>query len=67
MKFSRVITAVMAVFLLAAAAFAADPQVASNVLRPPKGTKVAIVVFEDLQCPQCARTAPYFAVATTAT
>src|SRR5438270_7484422 len=58
MKFSRVITAVMAVFLLAAAAFAADPQVASNVLRPPKGTKVAIVVFEDLQCPQCARTAP---------
>jgi protein-disulfide isomerase len=28
------------------------------VLRPPKGAKVAIVVFEDLQCPDCARAAP---------
>jgi protein-disulfide isomerase len=27
-------------------------------LRPPKGTQVAIVVFEDLQCPQCRRVAP---------
>ena len=24
---------------------------AAEVLRPPKGAKVAIVVFEDLQCP----------------
>jgi protein-disulfide isomerase len=29
-----------------------------TVLRPPKGSQVAIVVFEDLQCPQCRRTAP---------
>jgi protein-disulfide isomerase len=29
-----------------------------NVLRPPKGASVAIVVFEDLQCPDCARAAP---------
>jgi len=29
-----------------------------TVLRPPKGAQVAIVVFEDLQCPQCRRTAP---------
>src|SRR5207302_9538404 len=58
MKFSRVITAVVAVFVLTAMGFGADPQVASNALRPPKGTKVAIVVFEDLQCPQCAKTAP---------
>jgi protein-disulfide isomerase len=28
------------------------------VLRPPKGSQVAIVVFEDLQCPQCRRVAP---------
>jgi protein-disulfide isomerase len=28
------------------------------VLRPPKGAQVAIVVFEDLQCPQCRRLAP---------
>ena len=30
---------------------------AAEVLRPPKGAKVAIVVFEDLQCPDCARAA----------
>lgn len=29
-----------------------------TVLRPPKGAQVAIVVFEDLQCPMCRRTAP---------
>ena len=29
-----------------------------SVLRPPKGSQVAIVVFEDLQCPMCRRTAP---------
>jgi protein-disulfide isomerase len=27
-------------------------------LRPPKGAPIAIVVFEDLQCPQCRREAP---------
>jgi protein-disulfide isomerase len=30
----------------------------TSVLRPPKGAKVAIIVFEDLQCPDCARAAP---------
>lgn len=29
-----------------------------SVLRPPKGAQVAIVVFEDLECPMCRRTAP---------
>ena len=29
-----------------------------EVLRPPKGSQVAMVVFEDLQCPQCGRVAP---------
>jgi protein-disulfide isomerase len=28
------------------------------VLKPPKGAQVAIVVFEDLQCPDCRRAAP---------
>jgi protein-disulfide isomerase len=46
--------------LLAAAAsigaFAQDTP--DTVLRPPKGSQVAIVVFEDLQCPMCRRTAP---------
>jgi len=27
-------------------------------LRPPKGAQVALVVFEDLQCPDCRRAAP---------
>jgi len=36
---------------------AADDSV-NAVLRPPKGAQVAIVVFEDLQCPQCRRVAP---------
>ncbi len=29
-----------------------------SILKPPKGAKVAILVFEDLECPQCARAAP---------
>jgi len=29
-----------------------------EALRPPKGAQLAIVAFEDLQCPQCGRTAP---------
>ncbi len=33
-------------------------QDAPEALRPPKGSPVAIVVFEDLQCPQCGRVAP---------
>lgn len=51
--------ATMGVILgLAAAGVAAGPMDASSVLRPPKGAKVAIVVFEDLQCPMCAQVAP---------
>jgi protein-disulfide isomerase len=30
----------------------------TSMLKPPKGAKVAIVVFEDLECPQCAKAAP---------
>jgi len=30
----------------------------TSMLKPPKGSKVAIVVFEDLECPECARAAP---------
>jgi protein-disulfide isomerase len=42
-------------FLLCLQTFAQD---APEALRPPKGSQVAIVVFEDLQCPQCARQSP---------
>ena len=30
----------------------------TTALKPPKGARVAIVVFEDLQCPDCARAWP---------
>lgn len=50
-------------YLVLAAAFLLVASLASaqNVdpaLRPPKGAQVALVVFEDLQCPDCRRAAP---------
>ncbi|HYL92127.1 MAG TPA: thioredoxin domain-containing protein [Alphaproteobacteria bacterium] len=40
--------------LLSTKVFAAD----GSSFKPPKGSQVAIVVFEDLECPSCARTYP---------
>ena len=45
-------------FVLAAFNSARAQDTPSTVLRPPRGAAVAIVVFEDLQCPQCRRMAP---------
>jgi protein-disulfide isomerase len=45
-------------FLLGASLMAPADDTVNPVLRPPKGSQVAIVVFEDLQCPQCRRVAP---------
>jgi protein-disulfide isomerase len=45
----------LALALLATVAVAED---ASTVLKPPKGSQLAIVAFEDLQCPQCRRDTP---------
>ncbi len=50
-KLASVIIILLAATLLAAAAD-------TTVLKPPKGARVAIVVFEDLQCPDCARAWP---------
>jgi protein-disulfide isomerase len=47
---------VSVILLLALRAFAQDE--VNPVLRPPKGAQVAIVVFEDLECPDCRRAAP---------
>jgi len=44
------------VLLLAAHVYAQDE--VNPVLKPPKGAQVAIVVFEDLECPDCRRAAP---------
>ena len=38
-------------------------QNAPEALKPPKGATVALVVFEDLQCPDCRRAAPLVAEA----
>ena len=56
MKRSLLTASAFALFLLipATLAWAGD----TSVLRPPKGSKVALLVFEDLQCPDCARAAP---------
>jgi protein-disulfide isomerase len=52
---------VFSLFLFASLAFAQDS--VNPALRPPKGSQIAIVVFEDLQCPQCRRLAPLVAQA----
>ena len=44
--------------VFATAMCASSQQVVNPALRPPKGAQVAIVVFEDLQCPDCRRAAP---------
>ncbi|MFY9979834.1 MAG: thioredoxin domain-containing protein [Candidatus Sulfotelmatobacter sp.] len=44
--------------LLANSLCAAADEAVNPVLRPPKGAPVAIIVFEDLQCPQCRRVSP---------
>jgi protein-disulfide isomerase len=50
-----------AIVMMGSLAFA--QQAVNPALRPPKGSSLAIVVFEDLQCPQCRREAPLVAQA----
>ncbi len=47
---------VLALFLASGMALAQGGD--TSALKPPKGYKVAIVVFEDLQCPDCSRAEP---------
>ena len=44
--------------LMGMALCASAQETVDSVFRPPKGSQMAIVVFEDLQCPMCRRTAP---------
>src|SRR5258708_25848791 len=48
----------LAVLALNAGWLASAQSAVNPALRPPKGSTVAIVVFEDLQCPDCRRAAP---------
>jgi protein-disulfide isomerase len=59
----NLVSLLLLVLLFAAAMSAAADDAVNPVLRPPKGAQVAIVVFEDLQCPVCKRMAPVFAQA----
>src|SRR5580700_12182265 len=52
-----------AFFLAMFASLALAQDAVNPALRPPKGAQIAIVVFEDLQCPQCRRQAPIVAQA----
>ena len=52
------LSSVFALLTLALALSAAAQDTVDSVLRPPKGSQFAIIVFEDLQCPMCRRTAP---------
>jgi protein-disulfide isomerase len=56
MNKTQVVLASTVLLLLAVGAIAQDE--VNPVLRPPKGAQVAIVVFEDLECPDCRRAAP---------
>lgn len=51
---SKLASVVLAMLALASLAFAAD----GFSLKPPPGAKVAVVVFEDLECPSCAHAYP---------
>ena len=53
-----VVLSLVPVIAVAGAVRVSAQDTVDSVLRPPKGSQVAIVVFEDLQCPMCRRTAP---------
>jgi protein-disulfide isomerase len=50
----KALLTLLTTLLLTSLATAGDP----SMLKPPKGSRVAIVVFEDLQCPDCRLAAP---------
>lgn len=52
----QIVFASVILLLFTVRVFAQDE--VNPVLRPPKGAQVAIVVFEDLECPDCRRAAP---------
>lgn len=56
MRTTRWMLLVLAIFAASGLALAQGGD--TSALKPPKGYKVAIVVFEDLQCPDCGRAEP---------
>jgi protein-disulfide isomerase len=63
MRLSKRAVVALSTIVILIASIPVSAQMAANAdkaaaLRPPAGAKVAVVVFEDLQCPDCARAAP---------
>jgi|SRR5579863_1626551 len=56
--FGLALLTAMAALLLSIPPASSAQDTLDTILRPPKGSQVAIVVFEDLQCPMCRRVAP---------
>ena len=52
---SKLVGLVAVILMLAAAAWAAGD---TSALHPPPGSRIALVVFEDLECPACAHAEP---------
>ncbi len=57
MNMKKTLLLALALLLPSSFALAQDPA----LLRPPKGAPLAIIVFEDLQCPKCRQDAPLVA------
>lgn len=56
MRYARWMLVLLAMLVASGMALAQGGD--TSALKPPKGYKVAMVVFEDLQCPDCARAEP---------
>jgi protein-disulfide isomerase len=52
---TKMVALIAVVTMMASAAWAAGD---TSALHPPAGNRMALVVFEDLQCPACARAEP---------
>ncbi len=52
------VLSLVSVIAVAGAVRAAAQDTVNTVFHPPKGSQFAIVVFEDLECPMCARMVP---------
>jgi protein-disulfide isomerase len=52
----RIVVCLLLAF--SAISLTAQPLDKNSILRPPPGVSLALIVFEDLQCPDCARAAP---------
>ena len=55
---TKMVALIAGVVMMVSAARAADAPMNTSALHPPAGSRIALVVFEDLECPACAKTDP---------